>query len=139
MNQLATELQSRITNHTAKVGIIGLGYVGLPLALAFAEKDFPVLGFDVDQSKIDNIASGTSYIKHLDPQRLKAQTTNPNFEATADFTRLSEERRRLQRLAAALAAFRQAALTQEPPLIHPRDTVFTEDGGKRYQPEPNSI
>ena len=52
------------------------------------------------------------------------------------FTRLSEERRRLQRLAAGLDAFLAAARDEEPPLIHPRDTVFTADGGKRYQPEP---
>ncbi len=52
------------------------------------------------------------------------------------FTRLSEERLRLSRLAASLRAFKAAATASEPPLIHPRDTVFTPDGGKRYQPEP---
>jgi len=52
------------------------------------------------------------------------------------FTRLSEERMRLQRLATALEAFRAAAACEEPPLIHPRDTVYDAVGGKRYQPEP---
>ncbi|MEQ9124411.1 MAG: hypothetical protein RIM80_17810 [Alphaproteobacteria bacterium] len=52
------------------------------------------------------------------------------------FTRLSEERQRLQRMASALEAFEAAARAEEPPLIHPRDAVFTADGGKRYQPEP---
>lgn len=54
------------------------------------------------------------------------------------FTRLSEERSRLQRLAASLEAFRAAAASHEPPLIHPRDTVYDAAGGKRYQPEPVS-
>lgn len=54
------------------------------------------------------------------------------------FTRLSEERTRLMRLAAALEAVEAAARAEEPPLLHPRDTVFTSDGGKRYQPEPVS-
>ena len=54
------------------------------------------------------------------------------------FTRLSEERRRLQRLAASLDVFAAAARADELPLIHPRDTVHTADGGKRYQPEPTS-
>ena len=53
-----------------RVGIIGLGYVGLPLALAFAEADFPVLGFDVDITKVDSLSAGRSYIEHLDAQRL---------------------------------------------------------------------
>lgn len=52
------------------------------------------------------------------------------------FTRLSEERSRLQRMAAALEAFRAAANYEAPPLIHPRDTVFMPDGTKQYQPEP---
>lgn len=52
------------------------------------------------------------------------------------FTRLSEERARLQRLATPLEAFRAAALGGEPPLIHPRDTVYDAVGGKHYQPEP---
>lgn len=52
------------------------------------------------------------------------------------FTRLSEERRRLQRLADGLKTYLAAAEAGEPPLIHPRDAVFTADGGKRYQPEP---
>ena len=54
------------------------------------------------------------------------------------FTRLAEERRRLARLAASLDAFAAAARADELPLIHPRDAVFTADGGKRYQPEPSS-
>jgi len=55
------------------------------------------------------------------------------------FTRLSEERQRLARLAASLDRFAEAARADELPLLHPRDAVFTADGGKRYQPEPTSL
>ncbi len=74
MNPTATTLAEKIANRTATVGIIGLGYVGLPLAIAFAERGFPVLGFDVDQSKIEALARGESYIKHLDGGRLRRVT-----------------------------------------------------------------
>jgi UDP-N-acetyl-D-glucosamine dehydrogenase len=73
----ADKLQEKIDNRTALVGIIGLGYVGLPLALAFTEKGFNVLGFDVDPEKVDKINRGESYIKHLDPTRLTQATGNP--------------------------------------------------------------
>ncbi len=70
MTNHAKALSSKINDRSALVGIIGLGYVGLPLALAFTEKGFNVLGFDVDQVKVDKINSGDCYIKHLDPSRL---------------------------------------------------------------------
>ena len=74
MNPTATTLADKIADRTAIVGIIGLGYVGLPLAIAFAERGFPVLGFDVDQAKIEALARGESYIKHLDGERLRRVT-----------------------------------------------------------------
>ena len=70
MNAEAQQLQKKITDHTAVIGIIGLGYVGLPLALAFTEKGFRVIGFDTDPVKVDKINRGDCYIKHLDPTRL---------------------------------------------------------------------
>ncbi|HYN22310.1 MAG TPA: nucleotide sugar dehydrogenase [Thermoanaerobaculia bacterium] len=87
---LAAELRKRIENRTAKVGIIGLGYVGLPLALAFAERGFPVLGFDVDPVKVEALARGECYIRHLDAGRVKAQTDHGRLVATVDFDRLPE-------------------------------------------------
>ncbi len=66
----ADELLTKISEKSALVGVIGLGYVGLPLALAFAEKGFRVLGFDTDPVKVDKINRGDCYIKHLDPSRL---------------------------------------------------------------------
>ena len=84
------ELKKRIEDRTAKVGIIGLGYVGLPLALAFAEQGFPVLGFDVDPAKVDALSKGDCYIRHLDATRVRAQTGSGRLEATYDFDRLPE-------------------------------------------------
>ena len=68
----AAELRKRIDDRTLVVGVLGLGYVGLPLALAFAEKRVSVVGFDVDPEKIEALSAGRNYIKHLDGRRLTA-------------------------------------------------------------------
>src|SRR4051812_37850382 len=83
-------LLSKILAHQAKVGIIGMGYVGLPLALAFVEKGFTVLGFDVDPAKVEAIGEGRGYIKHLDPERLTVAARSDRLHATTDFSRLTE-------------------------------------------------
>ena len=72
MNTLAQELRSSIDDGSVRIGIIGLGYVGLPLALAFAETGHSVLGFDVDPDKIAHIRRGEGYIRHLDGGRVAA-------------------------------------------------------------------
>src|SRR5437763_10138575 len=79
-------LLDRILAKNAVVGICGLGYVGLPLALAFGEKGFPVVGFDIDARKIDALGKGESYIRHIDSARVRAQA---RFQATMDFRRAS--------------------------------------------------
>jgi UDP-N-acetyl-D-glucosamine dehydrogenase len=84
------DLQGRIRAHQATVGVIGMGYVGLPMALAFAERGFTVLGFDVDPVKVERLSRGEGYIKHLDPTRVAAQVGRGKLSATADFTRLAE-------------------------------------------------
>ncbi len=84
------EWLSRIAAHRFQVGIIGLGYVGLPLALAFAERGFSVLGFDVDVRKIQDLNSGRSYIQHLDAQRIACEVQAKRLSASNDFTRLAE-------------------------------------------------
>jgi UDP-N-acetyl-D-glucosamine dehydrogenase len=84
------QLTARIRAHDVLVGIIGLGYVGLPLALAFAEKGFRVLGFDVDAAKVAAIGRGEGYIKHLDPGRVAAAVREGRVSATSDFGRLGE-------------------------------------------------
>ena len=83
-------LRERIEKKTARVGIIGLGYVGLPLALVFREAGFPVLGFDIDARKVDALKSGRSYIRHIGPERVATAFSDPAMDATCDFDRLSE-------------------------------------------------
>src|SRR5712672_558489 len=79
-------LHDKIAARQAVVGICGLGYVGLPLALTFGEKGFPVIGFDIDQRKIDAIAKGQSYIKHIAAERIaQAIQGEKPFAATMDF------------------------------------------------------
>ena len=90
MSDTATALRSKIDNQDALVGVIGLGYVGLPLALAFAENGFKVLGFDIDPAKIDQLARGESYIHYIDPQRIVDATRAGRLDATSDFQRLTE-------------------------------------------------
>ena len=84
------ELLNKIKNKTAVVGIIGLGYVGLPLGLEFASKGFKVLGFDLDESKVKKLNSGESYIKHIAAKRIKDVLGKKTFSATNLFNRLPE-------------------------------------------------
>jgi UDP-N-acetyl-D-glucosamine dehydrogenase len=80
----------RIDAHEVHIGIIGQGYVGLPLALTFVDKGFRVLGFDVDPAKVAALNRGECYIRHIDEVRVKRARETKRFEATADFTRLHE-------------------------------------------------
>jgi len=85
---LFTDLKSRIAARQARVGIIGLGYVGLPLALLYSEQKFHVTGFDIDQRKIDTIASGGTYIFRITPDEIAAARSN-GFKATADYSQIT--------------------------------------------------
>lgn len=80
------QLLGRLNERTASIGIVGLGYVGLPLVLRYAEVGYRVVGFDIDQSKIDCIAQGKSYIEHI-PSEAIARAVGQGFEATTDFAR----------------------------------------------------
>lgn len=84
------ELLAQLEKRTAKIGIIGLGYVGLPLVLRFGEEGFKIIGFDVDPQKVSKLNAGESYIRHIDGDRLKSLVTAKAFEATSDFARLGE-------------------------------------------------
>ena len=88
-SSLLTDLKARIEARKAKVGIIGLGYVGLPLALLYSEQKFPVTGFDIDQKKVDTLAQGGSYIFRISPEEIQAAKSS-GFNATADYARITE-------------------------------------------------
>jgi UDP-N-acetyl-D-glucosamine dehydrogenase len=84
------ELLSRISTRSAKIGIVGLGYVGLPLMLAMTDKTFRVLGFDIDEGRVNGLNMGKSPINHLSTTQITAVRSASFFEATTDFKRLSE-------------------------------------------------
>jgi UDP-N-acetyl-D-glucosamine dehydrogenase len=77
----------RLCNRSAVIGIIGLGYVGLPLALRFCEVGYSVVGFDVDPDKVDALNNGRSYIKHIGEAAIGSARRSRRFEATSRFSR----------------------------------------------------
>jgi UDP-N-acetyl-D-glucosamine dehydrogenase len=85
-----TDLGKRIASGEAVVGVLGLGYVGLPLLRAFWDGGFPVLGFDVDPAKIKSLEAGESYLKHLGNALVSDMKGSPRFQVTADPKRLKE-------------------------------------------------
>src|SRR5438132_3664490 len=87
---LKDQLIEKIQTNKARIGIVGLGYVGLPLVLRFGEERFSVIGFDVDPVKVQKLNAGESYIRHIPADRLQALIGQKQFDATSDFRRLSE-------------------------------------------------
>jgi len=85
-----TKLLKMIEDQSAVVGIIGLGYVGLPLAIHFGQKGFKIIGFDLDTRKIDKLLHGESYIKHIPAEPINEMINQKKFDVTIDFSRLSE-------------------------------------------------
>ncbi|MGA2696690.1 MAG: nucleotide sugar dehydrogenase [Terriglobales bacterium] len=85
----AAEFKQKIATKQARVGIIGLGYVGLPLALLYSEQSIRVTGFDIDRRKIDTIANGGTYIYRIPASEIQA-AKSAGFEATDDYARLRE-------------------------------------------------
>ncbi|MFG0274866.1 MAG: nucleotide sugar dehydrogenase [Phycisphaerales bacterium] len=83
-------LIGKIRSGDALVGVIGLGYVGLPLAHAMHEGGLPVLGFDIDPKKIEALAQGRNYLKHLGAEMTETLSASGRFESTTDFARLGE-------------------------------------------------
>src|SRR6202790_287501 len=86
-NRSADQLKNKIQQRTAQVGIIWLGYVGLPLALLFSEQKFAVTGFDIDQRKVDTLAQGGSYIYRISKEEIQTAKAQ-GFSATSDYSRI---------------------------------------------------
>ena len=84
------KLIDKINNKSAKVGVIGLGYVGLPLAVEFVNAGYTVIGIDVDEKKINSINNGHNYIKDVDDDNLKNAVINNTLSATTNFNIVSE-------------------------------------------------
>ena len=80
----------KIKDRTAVIGIIGLGYVGLPLVIRFSEKSFTVIGFDIDEHKVEKLNKGESYIKHIPSETIKQLRDKDTFRATSDYASLRE-------------------------------------------------
>ncbi len=90
MNQQNQGLSGKIADKSAVIGVLGLGYVGLPLMRAFWTAGFRVLGFDVDPRKIQQLKAGENYLKHFGEDYARDMAATDRFDATADFARLGE-------------------------------------------------
>src|SRR5437868_15286727 len=86
---MKSELIDKLKSKKAVIGIVGLGYVGLPLMLRYCEVGYKVVGFDVDQSKVDALRAGNSYIEHISSTSIR-DATQRSFDPTADFSRARE-------------------------------------------------
>ncbi len=87
---MSVELLNKIQERKATVGVVGLGYVGLPLILEFIEEGFPAIGFDIDEDKVTMLNQGKSYIKHIAADRIHQAVERGSFRATTDFGELKE-------------------------------------------------
>ena len=86
---MKTRLVEKFKEKTAKIGIVGMGYVGLPLMLRYAEVGYKVIGFDIDNAKVDALAKGKSYIEHISSEAIAGANAR-GMETTIDFSRASE-------------------------------------------------
>ena len=87
---MTEEFKQNIDKRRIRIGIIGLGYVGLPLVMEFAKKGFPTTGFDIDTSKVEMLKSGKTYLKHIPETSVTSLHETGNFIPTSDFTKLVE-------------------------------------------------
>lgn len=90
LSETGQKLADNIKSKAAKIGVVGLGYVGLPIALEYTKKDFKVLGVDVVQTKVDMLNRGENYIEDLDDAEIADVVNRGLLEATTDFSRLAE-------------------------------------------------
>lgn len=86
---MTSRIISKIKNKKAHIGIIGLGYVGLPLAIRFTEEKYKTVGFDIDSKKINSLDKGRSYIQHIKNEKIK-ELSKSSFSATSNFKKISK-------------------------------------------------
>lgn len=89
MHQIKSELEQKLVSRTATIGIVGMGYVGQPLALRYSELGYKVIGFDIDQEKVDGLNSGQSNIEHINNANISAANA-AGMKCTTDFSRAVE-------------------------------------------------
>lgn len=89
MSKDINQIKAAFENKSAKIGVIGLGYVGLPLIMTFLDKNFQVYGFDIDETKINALINGESYIKHIASRNIIKYIVNEQFKPTSDFSNIS--------------------------------------------------
>ena len=87
---VASVLEEKIRNRTARAGIVGLGYVGLPLAVEFGKAGFPVIGIDVQESKVSRLNAGESYIRDVPGEFVRSLLSDGKLRATTDFSVIAE-------------------------------------------------
>lgn len=90
LDNLKSTLLQKLSDRTASVGTLGLGYVGLPFCVATVKSGLKTTGFDIDPAKCDALAKGESYLKHIDGALIKETVATGEFDATSDFDRLGE-------------------------------------------------
>jgi UDP-N-acetyl-D-glucosamine dehydrogenase len=84
------QLLTKIKSKDFTIGVVGMGYVGLPLILCFAEKGFRAIGIDIDSAKVEALANGKSYIKHIPHERIQKAIHSKLFTPTADFSNVKK-------------------------------------------------
>src|SRR5207249_11041055 len=89
-SETSIELEERIRTRKAAIGIIGVGYVGLPEAMAFAKAGYQVTGFDIDAQRVSKVNHGTSYVEDVDSREMAGLVEQGQLRATADFRILAD-------------------------------------------------